>query len=281
LLVVFEHSPGFANFPHWPLTAFILPIPSRQKRNDMGKILATVCLAWVTTLTQASVIADWTFETGAITSGFGINTDYGHADVADAGISTAATDASGHHANTSTGWSLAAGNGSEYGLDADHWGLNDYFQFSASTAGFSQITISYDQISSSTGPGKFLFEYSTDGTTFNPVGGDYTITRSSWNASSHTGLSTFTEKVASISGLNNDATAVFRLVDDSTTSEGNGIVATGGASHVDNFIINGIPTAVPEPSEFSLVFSVGLVGICVWRRQHATGRKTKTSKAKS
>jgi hypothetical protein len=250
----------------------------------MKKILAAVCLAWVTSLTQASVIADWTFETGPITSTFGNNTDYGQADAADAGISTVATDASGHHANASTGWSLAAGNGSANGLDADHWGLNDYFQFSASTAGFSQITISYDQISSGTGPGKFLFEDSTDGTTFNPVGGDYTITRSSWSAVSHTGLSTFTENLASISGLNNDPAAVFRLVDDSTTSEANGIVATGGASHVDNFIINGIATAVPEPSEFSLVFSVGLVRICVFhirRRQRAAERKTKMSKAES
>jgi hypothetical protein len=241
----------------------------------MVKILAVVCLTWVTGLAQASVIADWTFETGTITSTFGNNTDYGHADAADAGISTAATDASGHHASAATGWSLAAGNGSANGLDAEHWGLNDYFQFSASAAGFSQITISYDQISSSSGPGKFLFEYSTDGTTFNPVGSDYTITRSSWNAFSHTSLTTFTENLASISGLNNDATAVFRLVDDSTTSEGNGIVATGGASHVDNFIINGIPTTVPEPSEFSLVFSVGLAGLCVcrMRRRQRTAEK--------
>jgi hypothetical protein len=216
---------------------------------------------------RAAIIADWTFE-GSVTSLTGNGYTYG---AADTGLNTAASSASGLHASASTQWSFPAGNGSPQGFDADHWAVGDYFQFSVSTVGFNQITVTFDQISSGTGPGKFLFEYSTDGTTFTAFGSDYSITRDSWSSSSHTTLSTFTENLASMTGLNNNYTVVFRLVDDSATSGNGGTVGPAGASHVDNFTING--NVIPEPAAWGAIAGAGLLALCgwrVWRQRHAS-----------
>jgi hypothetical protein len=221
---------------------------------------------------RAAIVADWTFE-GSVTSSTGNGYIYG---AADTGLNTAASSASGLHVSALTQWSFPAGNGSPQGFDADHWAVGDYFQFSVSTVGFNQIIVTFDQISSSTGPGKFLFEYSTDGTIFTSFGSDYTITGTSWSSSSHTGSTTFSNNLASISELDNKSTVVFRLVDDSMTSESGGTVGTAGASHVDNFIING--NAVPEPSAWGAIAGAGSLTLCGWRvwRQRRCEEKLKS-----
>ena len=233
----------------------------------MKRILGLVYLVFTASLANASVvIADWTFE-GPNTTSFGNNYTYGAAD-----IGTVASSASEHHASASTTWSFSVGNGSLQGLDSTRWAVNDYYQFTVSTAGYNSISISFDQMGSSTGPGKFIFEYSTDGSTFSSFGGDYTVKSPGWNSSSSTTLSTFTENLTSISGLNNNSAVVFRLVDDSTISEGNGGVTTVGTSRLDNFIVNGI-SVVPEPAEWGLISAVGLLGICGLREWRQRGRK--------
>src|ERR1041385_2743997 len=77
---------------------------------------------------------------------------------ADVGTGTA----SSTHA-TSTVFSTPSGNGSAQSISATKWSVGDYWQFQTSTVGKSGILISWDQTSSSTGPGLGLLQYSTDG----------------------------------------------------------------------------------------------------------------------
>ena len=46
---------------------------------------------------------------------------------------------------------LFVGNGSPKSMSGNGWAVGDYWQFQSSTLGFSDIGISFDQISSSTG----------------------------------------------------------------------------------------------------------------------------------
>jgi hypothetical protein len=235
----------------------------------MKKVLIIVGVMLVAGLSKASVIVDWNFDLEKFSNGssqvFGTTADYG---IADSGNNAAGSDASGFHASTIT-WSFAAGNPGQ-SLSADHWAKNDYFQFSVSTAGYKNIQLKFDQISSPSGPGIFILEYSTTGAsgTFNKAGSDYTITKSSFTVSS----STFTVDLSSLTGLNNDSSVVFRLFDDSTTSESGGFVGSTGASHIDNFIVNGDMIPVPEPAAWGAISGLGLLGICglrTWRERRS------------
>ena len=63
-----------------------------------------------------------------------------------------------------------AGNGSAHSFSSNVWAVGDYYQFQVSTLGQSQIGLVFDQTSSSTGPGNFKVQYSTNGTTFTDTG---------------------------------------------------------------------------------------------------------------
>lgn len=218
-----------------------------------------VCRAGLTTL------ADWTFESsqptgyGATTGGF----------AAESGLNAGTSVASGYHANSSTTWSSPAGNGSLHSFSSEHWGVGDYYQFSVSTVGFTKLFVQYDQISSSTGPGIFLFEYSSDGVNFTVLGADYAVKSSNWSSGSQTASTTFTENLGSITALDNNSTVTFRLVDDSATAAGGGNVGTGGTDKIDNFIISGNVMPAPEPAwgEYSGAGLLAMCGVRLWRQR--------------
>jgi hypothetical protein len=220
---------------------------------------------------KADVIADWTFQTSASTNniiGAGLITGPTQSGVlADIGTGTA----SASHATAATAWSSPSGNGSSNSWSANNWTLGDYYQFSASSAGFQNITISYDQVGSATGPGHFDFEYSTDGSTFTPVGSVYNLVSApSWNPNTASGAATesFSYDLSLITALNNVSAVYFRIVDQSATTAGainGGNVGTGGTGRVDNFIVNA--TLVPEPSTIALAALGGLACLFGLRRK--------------
>jgi hypothetical protein len=235
----------------------------------MKKLVAlTVALAATSIINVSraqTTIADWTFQSSSSTNniiGAGDTPGTTQSGVlADIGTGTA----SASHAASATAWSIPAGNGSTNSWSANNWAVGDYYQFAVSTVGFANINISYDQAGSSTGPGNFLFEYSTDGSTFTPVGSAYTVSLSTWSPSTNQTAFTFSYNLSSVSGLNNDPTAVFRIVDNATTSIGGGTVASGGTDRVDNFIAMSVP--VPEPSTLALA-AMGMAGcLLVFRRR--------------
>ncbi len=237
-------------------------------------VLAAAVAAASLVSAQADILANWTFESAASTNsiiGAGDTPAASQSGVgADFGLGTA----SAGHASSASVWSIPAGNGSPHSWSANTWGVGDFFQFQVSSLGFQNISVSYDQISSSTGPGIFKFGYSTDGVNFT-YGSDYTVlvnaSPNTWIASTPVLTTTFTENLSAIIALNNQATLFFRVFDDATTSASQangGSTAPGiaGTDRVDNFVVSA--SQVPEPA--SLAF--GLVGGFAWllalRRKH-------------
>jgi hypothetical protein len=202
---------------------------------------------------QAQTIAQWTFETsfGGI-SGTGTTLS---GIVPEVGTGSA----SGVHLGAATSWSSPSGNGSSHSFNANTWAVGDYWQFQTTTVGYQNIRVSYDQTSSSSGPGKGILQYSTDGIAFTPVTAEYTILangspHSSWNMTTHNSFYTFDYDLSSISGLNNAASVFFRILDTQPVSADGGIVAAAGTDRVDNFTI----AVVPEPQGLFLLAGLAL-----------------------
>jgi hypothetical protein len=238
-------------------------------------LLAAMGTFAATQLKADTTLADFTFETSQPNGPGPFN--------AEVGLGSA----SASHAGTAA-FSSPAGNGSSHSYSANVWAVGDFYQVQVSTLGFQSITLSYDQISSATGPGTFKLQWSTDGTTFNNFGSDYNVlvnaAPNAWSttAANHITTSTFTDDLSSVTQLNNDATIFLRFVDDSTqsASQVNGgtlVLATAGTDRMDNIIVTGtaIPTNivanVPEiPSE-----CVNLLGLASFAGMALVARRKK------
>jgi len=200
---------------------------------------------------SADTIASWTFENDYQTNSV-TGTDL-------PGLLPAAgpngSSAWGHHSSASTSYSDALGNGSVHALTADHWAAGDYFEFQTASLGFANLTVSFDQFRSNTGPTNWDFEYSTDGSAFSSVL-SYSVTNSpTWTSSTYRPAFTFSVDLTSATVLVNNTAVYFRLVVDSPG-------AATGAARVDNFTISGMP--VPEPS---LTIPAGVAGLLVLLRR--------------
>ncbi len=214
-------------------------------------------------IASADTLAQWTFELNTPADATDTTTISGL--LADLGTGTA----SGLHAATATDWTTPTGNGSANSLSANTWGIGDYFQFSVSSIGYQGLGISFDQVSSGTGPGQFYVAYSSDGTTFTQFGSSYTVlansSPNSWSSSTAITTTSFSFDLSSITTLNNAAAIYFRLVDASTVSANGGTTAAGGTSRVDNFTISATP--VPEPSVAAILGGFGILGLFMAARQ--------------
>jgi hypothetical protein len=235
-------------------------------------IVAAVTMAFPGFLVsaKADIIADWTFE-GTPLSLINPSSDfiYGPAD------SGTGLEASGHHSSASTTWSFPGGAApsAPTSFAADHWNNvgtlspTDYWQFSISTVGFQNINVSFDTAGNADGPATFQLQYSTTGTlgTFTNFGPAYTVTTSFVNKPFD---------LTSVAGLNNDANAVFRLVDVSPAMGGainNGNGTTSGTNQIDNFVVTGAPTVpVPEPATV-LGGALALGGLVFHQRRRVVG----------
>lgn len=211
-------------------------------------LVAGMCLAGTARaqMTASSTIADWTFETSQPTTAGPYSPEVG------SGTAT------GYHSSVSPSavYSTPAGNGSPHSYSANVWSVGDYWQFALSTSGEGGINISYDQASSNTGPGYFLLEYSTNGSTFTPFGSQYVVLANAspnlvWSATAaHNSAYTFNFNLSSIPALNNASSVYFRMVDNSTVDAQNltTTVGTAGTDRVDNVTIAGSPFAVWQPT---------------------------------
>jgi hypothetical protein len=112
-----------------------------------------------------------------------------------------------------------------------------------STIGFSNIVISFATLRTSTGFNSNQFQYSLDGVAFINFGAPYTPPLTF-------GLVTF--DLSSISGVNDNPNAAFRIVF-------NGATSAAGNNRIDNLVVEGqnIATPVPEPASV-LLLSLGL-----------------------
>ena len=225
---------------------------------SLSSLLIASTLIATASAASADVIAGWTMPTAVAAATTGSNYTYGAADL---GALTSGTSLSGFHAAAATTWSSPTGNGSTYSLSSNNWATGDYYQVSMATTGYSDISVSWDQTRSGTGPSAFSLSMSTDGgANFTTLLASYTVVQAglagtgttSWNAvTNQTGFTTTT--IIGISAANK-GNIMLRFSSLSTT-------AAAGTGRVDNISVTG--AVVPAPGAIALI---GLAGLVARRR---------------
>ena len=235
-----------------------------MKKNTMIKasLFAAGLASIVASAASADVIAGWSMPTAVAASTAGSNYTYGAADL---GALTSGSSLSGYHAAAATTWSSPTGNGSTYSLSSNNWATGDYYQVSMATTGYSDISVSWDQTRSGTGPSSFSLSMSTDGgANFTTLLASYTVVQAgltgngttSWSATTNqTGFTTTT--IVGISAANK-GNVLFRFSSLSTT-------AAGGTGRIDNISVTGAVVPVPTPGAVALI---GLAGLVARRRRN-------------
>ena len=228
---------------------------------SLSSLLIASAVIATASAASADVIAGWSMSTAVAAATTGSNYTYGAADL---GALTSGTSLSGFHTASATTWSSPAGNGGAYSLSSNNWATGDYYQVSMATTGYSDISVSWDQTRSGTGPASFSLTMSTDGgANFTTLLASYTVVQAgfagtgttAWNATTNqTGFTTTT--VVGISAANK-GNVLFRFSSLSTT-------ATAGTGRVDNISVTGAVVPVPTPGAIALV---GLAGLVARRRR--------------
>jgi hypothetical protein len=229
-----------------------------KKITLLSILLASAC---VSQIASADTLAEWTFESSIPTTAGPLAAEVGTGS------------ALGYHAGAAA-YSNPVGNGSVESFSSSFWAIGDYYQFSVGSLGYQGLGISFDQVSSSTGPGQFYVAYSSDGyssdgLTFTQFGSTYAVLTNSgpnaWSSGAAITATSYTFNLSSIAALDNSAAIYFRLVDASTVAANGATVLTTGTSRVDNFVITASP--VPEPSPMALVGGFGLLGLVMAARR--------------
>jgi len=230
----------------------------------MYKQLAVATALLAATAAQAVTLVQWDFEN---TIPDKANSTTSPSVAAKTGTGTA----NGVHTSPATDWTTPIGNGSENSLSSQTWAVGDYYQFSFSTVGYKDLVLSFDQTSSSTGPGQFSLAYSSNGTTFTPFA-DYSVLQNglapnaSWSSGTAVAAYGFSFDLSAVSSLDNQSNAVIRLISRSTVAANGGVVQPGGTNRVDNFTVN--VSAVPEPGTYAMLMAgLATVGFVARRRR--------------
>lgn len=228
---------------------------------SLSSLLIASAMIATASAASADVIAGWSMSTAVTAATTGSNYTYGAADL---GALTSGTSLSGYHAAAATTWSSPAGNGSAYSLSSNNWATGDYYQVSMATTGYSDISVSWDQTRSGTGPSAFGLSMSTDGgANFTTLLASYTVVQaglagsgtSTWSTTTNqTGFTTTT--IVGISAANK-GNILLRFNSLSTT-------AAAGTGRVDNISVTGAVVPVPTPGAIALV---GLAGLVARRRR--------------
>jgi hypothetical protein len=227
-------------------------------------LIATLAAApFIVQTSSADILARWTFESSVPVGAPGAG-NFLPGIVPEIGAGTA----TGFHLGASI-YSNPTGNGSVESLSSTNWVAGDFYQFSVSTIGFSALTVSYDQVSSSTGPGQFTFNYSTDGINFTQLGGTLTVlvntALNTWGSVTPIATTSYTNDLSAITALNESSLVYFRVTDASAVSAGGGTVAVAGTSRIDNFMVQATP--VPEPQGLAVVGGLSLLATVRKRRR--------------
>ena len=221
-------------------------------------LVAVVAATAVATSASAAVVAGWTittaFPTGAGNVPTGVTYTVG---AANEGLQTTGSELRSVHSLAAATYTSPAGNGSQYAFSSNNWSIGDYYEARLSTLGYSDISISWDQTRSSTGPATFELVMSTDGgANFTTLLASYTVLQSGGGGAPGTWSSTTYNPIYSLNqaaaAADNQANVIFRFRSLATT-------AAAGSSRIDNVMIYSGP--VPAPGAIALLGVAGLAGL--------------------
>ena len=228
---------------------------------------------------SATTIADFTFETSSnyfSNGGAGLTVNTTTAQAAEAG--SGATFKGVHSDNTAqVKWNAYPGDGASAAVGGTDLSINDYWEFDFGTNTFPQLLLTWYQTSSTSGPGKWSVQYTTDNWASAPIAVSTLVNP---NTFATTSIYTVLENSAGNGGvwsgsgatINNyqqqfefaaqNATGIRLYVKNDTNASGGTTFNLGSSSRIDNMLIEG----VPEPSTWAGMLS-GLAALGVYRRR--------------
>lgn len=210
----------------------------------------TLLLLWPAQQVKADEIAIWNFNDSDLVADHGTGTLTTNFNLVNVVFTLGGTSTNARQGDAA-GQSMTLQGGTSNANNGRNLNLN------VSTVGLSNIVISFATQGTSTGFNSNQFQYSLDGVAFINFGAPYTPPLTF-------GLVTF--DLSSISGVNDNPNAAFRIVF-------NGATSASGNNRIDNLVVEGqnITTPIPEPASI-LLLSLGLTGTVAkrfkaWRRK--------------
>ncbi len=204
---------------------------------------------------NGAMIAGWSITTAFPTGTGNVPTGNTYSvGAADQGDQTSGSSLSSYHTLAAATYTSPAGNGSQYAFSSNNWSIGDYYEARVSTSNYSNISVSWDQARSSTGPASFELIFSVDGGTSWTTVAAYTVLQSGGGGAPGTWSSTtYNALYSSSQALAGAEDASLLIVRFRSTVAG----ASTGSNRIDNVVISG--DVVPAPGAVALLAVAGLV----------------------
>lgn len=204
---------------------------------------------------DGAMIAGWSITTAFPTGAGNVPTGNTYSvGAADQGDQTSGSSLSSYHTLAAATYTSPAGNGSQYAFSSNNWSIGDYYEARVSTSNYSNISVSWDQARSSTGPASFELIFSVDGGTSWTTVAAYTVLQSGGGGAPGTWSSTtYNALYSSSQALAGAEDASLLIVRFRSTVAG----ASTGSNRIDNVVISG--DVVPAPGAVALLAVAGLV----------------------
>lgn len=204
---------------------------------------------------NGAMIAGWSITTAFPTGTGNVPTGNTYSvGAADQGDQTSGSSLSSYHTLAAATYTSPSGNGSQYAFSSNNWSIGDYYEARVSTSNYSNISVSWDQARSSTGPASFELIFSVDGGTSWTTVAAYTVLQSGGGGAPGTWSSTtYNALYSSSQALAGAEDASLLIVRFRSTVAG----ASTGSNRIDNVVISG--DVVPAPGAVALLAVAGLV----------------------
>ena len=230
-------------------------MPNRLKRRLTRRLainltLAVLALFFPTRAALADPIAIWNFNDSDLAVDHGVGTLVSNFNVTNIGFAAGTTNNA--RLGDPAGQALSLQGGTSNANNGRNITVN------VSTLGYGNIIVSFATQGTATGFNSNQFQYSLNGATFVDFGSPYAPPTAF-------GTVPILFNLSGIPGLNNNPNAAFRIVF-------NGATSATGTNRIDNFVVEGSSTTVPEPATLALLGSGLMTLFCLSQRTRVARR---------